>query len=105
MLIHWRLIRTDLRETHAVGYNLLAAEGRVSSPLVRLDVVTGTAVTRSGRMYTLDGASGDHPDARYVFDAWLALNRVQHWEDVTEEVLAHGLMVERSAHEPAEPNP
>lgn len=91
VLISWTLIETELGEVHAVGYDVDAAEGRVSSPLHRFDTASRVGATRSGRVYELRGSSGTHGDAQYVLSHWLALNRVASWTDVTDQVLARGL--------------
>lgn len=90
-LVRWMLIRTELNEVHAVGYNAGASEGRVSSPLLDFDVTQRTGTTRSGRTYALLGPPGVDADAQHVFEAWLRINRVLAWTEVTVDVLTHGL--------------
>lgn len=90
-LARWMLICTEVGEVHAVGYNAGASEGRVSSPLLSFDVTQRTGTTRSGRTYALLGPPGVDADAQYVFDAWLRINRVLAWTEVTVDVLTHGL--------------
>src|SRR5487761_2326368 len=92
------LIRTECDDIHAVGYNEAASEGRVSSPLVQLDVARRVTTTRTGRVYELDGPPGVDADARYVLDAWLRIHRVPSWTDVTTDVLEHGLVGLASRH-------
>jgi hypothetical protein len=90
-MAQWMLIETHLHEVHVVGYNQTEREGRVSSPLVEFDVGSRQGTTRSGRRYRLCGNPGHSLDAGYVFQAWLAINRVTEWTDVTARVLALGL--------------
>lgn len=87
----WMLIRTETGHIHVVGFNLTEGEGRVSSPLVTFDPATRIGTTKSGRRYVLQGEPGMDPDARYTFAAWCEINQVMHWDDVSAEVLAHGL--------------
>lgn len=91
VVMRWSLILTDLAEVHVVGYNVAESEGRVSSALASLDTVARTALTRRGKTYVLDGETGYDGDAHYVLDAWLGINKVATWRDVSAEVLAVGL--------------
>ena len=83
VLVRWMLIQLPDGNVHAVGWNTVEGEGRVSSPLKEVDTDARCAVSRSGRRYVLRGPPGHDSDALYVFQAWLALNRLTTWEDVT----------------------
>lgn len=91
VVMRWSLVLTDGAEVHVVGYNSAESEGRVSSALTAVDTVARTALTRSGKTYVLDGESGYNSDAHYVLNAWLAINKVATWRDVSADVLALGL--------------
>ena len=87
----WMLIRTETAHTHVVGFNVTEGEGRVSSPLATFDPATRIGITQSGRRYVLVGGPGCNVDAQYTFATWCELTGVVSWDDVTAEVLAHGL--------------
>lgn len=84
LLGHWRIIELPDGDRHFYGYRLDAAEGRVSSKIVTYDPVAKRGVTRSGRVYRLEGESGFHPDAEYVWAAWKRLNDVVEFKDITK---------------------
>jgi hypothetical protein len=71
---------------HFVGYNVSDLEGRVSSEIVQFDHDTMTGITRSGRVYRLDGDAGHDGDADYVWARWKDLNHVESEKDVSEEI-------------------
>ncbi len=85
VMTEWRLfqiIGPDGRRTrHLVG--CANWEGRVSSPLVALDLQTLVARTQSGRIYQLEGQSGRDSDADYVFDRWMSAVGCKAVRDVT----------------------
>lgn len=58
-----------VRTRHLVGR--ANGEGRVSSPIMKIDVRMRTATSQSGRLYRLVGGSGFDSDGGYVFNAWL----------------------------------
>ena len=87
----WMLIRTETGHTHVVGFNVTEGEGRVSSPLATFEPATRIGTTQSGRRYRLVGEPGIDLDAQYTFAAWCEITRVVRWQDMTNEVLAHGL--------------
>jgi hypothetical protein len=87
-LAAWRVIQTETGERHLCGYAPREREGRVTSAIATFDPATASAITSTGRAYRLTGRPGRDADAAYVLGHWLAMNRVQSIEDVTEEVWA-----------------
>lgn len=73
-LTHWSVIEFPNGDRHFVGYNAAGREGRVSSLIESFDPETMKGVTRSGRVYSLEGPTGTHGDARYVFTRWCSYN-------------------------------
>jgi hypothetical protein len=86
-LIQWSVIETELHERHFCGYCIENGEGRVSSAIQTFDPKTRRGVTRSGRCYALEGPSGMHPDAAYVWSVWAQVNNVKRAVDVSEQLL------------------
>ncbi len=87
-LRHWRVIETELRERHFVGYCLENREGRVSSAIVSFDAKTRAGITLSGRRYVLAGGPGFDGDAELVWNFWATYNHVTEARDVTTEYIA-----------------
>jgi hypothetical protein len=89
-LAHWQVYELPDGDRHLVGYNIDDREGRTSGRVLSLDALTASLRTRSGRCYELVGPPGSDPDARYVWNDWLSLNRVPVAEvkRVTDEVWA-----------------
>ena len=85
VMTHWRLFQlrgpSGRRSRHLVGR--ADDEGRVCSSLARLDIISLTAVSWSGRHYTLCGPPGFDPDAEYVFTAWLQFTKASNAKDMT----------------------
>lgn len=71
---------------HAAGH-VDDGTGRVSSPLVNIDEVARSVVTRSGRVYRLVGRPGLGGSGEYVWNRWTAGWRAQNVKDVTAEFL------------------
>lgn len=91
-LVRWRILETtDRREWHCCGYCPENAEGRVSTAIQEFDRQARTAITRSGRLYRLEGPPGVDPDAEYVLQGWLTYGRVKDVTDVTERALECGM--------------
>jgi hypothetical protein len=62
---------------HFVGYSLSGREGRVSSRIVEFDRERMVGMTRSGRVYRLEGPAGNgSSDGRYVWGYWCLRNEV-----------------------------
>ena len=73
---------------HAVGYNLRDGEGRVSSPIVKVDDQRRCVVTSTGRVYRLSGQPGLGSDASYVWARWLRMWNADVKEDLSQATLA-----------------
>lgn len=56
---------------HVVGLRDAVGEGRVSSPVAKVDAPSRSVVTSTGRVYRLIGAPGMQGDANYVWRRWL----------------------------------
>lgn len=93
LLTHWRLVEVsepgvdDGVTLHAVGYCALRGEGRVTSPVTRMDRGVNCVLSSKGRVYQLEGAPGNHPDAEHVLNRWLRLNAATVLRDVSEDFL------------------
>lgn len=74
------------RTKHVAG-ELADRSGRVSSPLVAIDVKSRSVVTRSGRVYHLVGRPGLGLEGEYVWRQWLSINEARDVNDVTSELL------------------
>lgn len=72
------------RTRHLVGYIARRGSGRVTSPIQSFDRDKMTIITRSGRVYRLEGQPGFNADAEYVWAHWKVLNDVQEEVDVTD---------------------
>jgi hypothetical protein len=88
-VVRWRIIEiTDgarQGERHVVGFNELFKEGRVSTPIINVDLPTRRCFTASGRIYHLDGPAGFDRDAQYVWAWWVDANAVSAERDVSPE--------------------
>ena len=69
-LSNWQVIEVS-GECRLVGYHAAGHEGRLSTPIQVIESQGLRAVTRSGRVYVLEGPAGSHPDADWVLDRWL----------------------------------
>lgn len=72
--------------THVVGYSRDGMEGRVSSGFTKLDAERGQVITKSGRVYRLEGSPGLHPDAAYVWQQWQSTWEVSVLRDLSVEL-------------------
>lgn len=84
----WTVYETETGELHLVGHCLETGEGRVSSAIIRFDPKTMTAVTRSGRLYLLQGTAGLDDDAVWVWQFWATVNGVKSATDVGGQLIA-----------------
>lgn len=87
-LVRWRVLETETGERHLTGWCVENREGRVSSLIRTFDPTNGRAVTRSGRVYRLEGPPGDDRDASYVWLQWSIANKVLEVHDRTDDVYA-----------------
>lgn len=85
-LVNWRILEVPSGERHLVGYCLDNHEGRVSSFVLDIEIISLRATTSSGRVYLLTGAPAHNSDAMYVWSQWRIVNSVESWTDVTESV-------------------
>lgn len=89
----WRVFDVDLHKTdsrltrHFVGLSQQSRHERVSSPVQKFDPVSRCGVTRSGRIYRLEGIPGFAADAIYTWTEWKKLNRITVEKDVTNRLL------------------
>ena len=75
---------------HFSGFSREGCNGRVSSPVESFDPATRCGLTRSGRVYLLEGFPGMNGDAFYVWGRWKTVNRITFGMelDISEEVYA-----------------
>lgn len=83
----WSIRETDKGHRHFVGWNVIDADGRVSTPIQWFEPETRTGVTASGSRYRLLGRAGQHKDAEYVWGIAARAWEVQSWTDVTAELV------------------
>ena len=89
VLRNWSVREIHDGDRHFVGYHDAGFEGRVSSKILEFDSETMKGKTRSGRVYQLEGESGFHGDAEYVWEVWSSVNKVYaSYKDVSEEILS-----------------
>jgi len=91
-LYQWMVYTVELpgmegNTIHFVGWT--GWEGRVSSAIQAYDPTTKEGVSRSGRIYKLEGHSGYNSDAVYVWATWKQMNAVQKWNNVTDDYEAN----------------
>lgn len=87
-IMHWSIKEVlssfETEKTHhLVGYILWQRCGRVTSKIQAFDRSKMLVKTDSGRIYSLQGAPGSHPDADYVWRRWKVINDAQDEVDVT----------------------
>lgn len=73
---------------HFVGFASETHHGQVSSAVETFDPATRSGVTRSGRVYRLEGHPGSDPDVAYVWLAWKAVSGVTAEREVADDVFA-----------------
>lgn len=86
VLVRWQVMQLPSGERMFVGYAANIGEGRTSSAVVTFDVVALRGVTKSGRVYELEGPPGYDEDALHVWLAWLDINHHADWTEVTQSV-------------------
>jgi hypothetical protein len=72
---------------HVAGVRAAGGEGRVSSPVARVNGAGRCVVTSTGRVYRLIGAPGLQGDAAYVWRRWVASWRASVLSDATPALL------------------
>jgi len=89
VLCRWRALEivggTMNGQRHLVGYSVEDCEGRVSTSVVSFDQAEMAVVTSSGRVYRLQGPSGNDPDGEYVWKSWARINGATSTKDVSCE--------------------
>ncbi|VVD71964.1 hypothetical protein PAQ31011_00657 [Pandoraea aquatica] len=88
-LVRWRVFEASDFTRHFVGWAIEGMAGRVSSAIQEFDLARGEGRTRSGRVYRLEGPSGEDGDASYTWDRWCTLNAVVSTRDVSNEYREH----------------
>lgn len=56
---------------HVAGVEEACGDGRVSSPVCKVDAPNRSVVTSTGRTYRLVGPAGLHGNAEYVWQRWV----------------------------------
>lgn len=74
-LVHWGAFEVLVPELgaptiHVAGFRV-GGEGRVSSPVAKVDATNRCVVTSTGRVYRLLGAPGLQGDSTYVWERWV----------------------------------
>ncbi len=88
-VIRWSLMQVKnfdgARTRHLVGR--LGGHGRMTAPVVSLDLRSLCATTQSGRSYRLSGPPLPDPDARYVFTSWARVSGGTNTKDMTRALM------------------
>ncbi len=88
-MIRWSVLQAKdkhgTRTRHLVGR--VHGHGRVSPPVVRMDIDTLCVVSNSGRGYRLAGPPIPDPDARYVFTSWVRVTGRTQEKDMTRSFM------------------
>jgi hypothetical protein len=101
-LRRWQVVQVPLPELegatmHFIGDSMEDSQGQVSSPILTFDPASGKGVSRSGRIYKLEGPPSYSGDAEYVWRVWCRVNAAGEAVDLTEKV--YGEICARSATE------
>jgi hypothetical protein len=81
------LYKSGVGTFHFVGRDCRSYNGAVSSAIVSFNPVTMHGVTKSGRVYQLNGLPGYSGDADYVLKNWARGNKVEV-SDATQEFIS-----------------
>jgi len=87
VLERWSIRETSAGTRHFLGFNLVAGDGRVSTPIQSFDPVTRTGVTKSGSTYSLVGPAGQDKDAEYVWSCIEKAWKIEQWRDITAQLV------------------
>lgn len=88
VLEEWRILQTATGARHLVGLRQSKGTVRVSSAIMSIDLAARVCTTNSGRKYILVGdPSVDLSKSDFVWTEWCRANSVDHYCDVTDEVL------------------
>ena len=85
VLTDWAIMELPDGDRHFAGYEEQAWQGRASSKIVEFDEQHMTGTTASGRVYHLKGPPGLSLDARYVWNMWKQINKVEEAKDISKE--------------------
>jgi hypothetical protein len=99
VLVRWTVREIDAGTRHFVGARADEFTGRVSSKIVNFDPARMVGVTRTGRLYHLEGPPGFNADAEYVWGEWCAANSVTSYVDVS--ISATGYNPDRAGDPPS----
>lgn len=90
-LFNWLIVECEFENgdvsRHLIGTNYNNHEARVSSEIKMYDKENNICITRSGRMYSLQGEPLTHisGDALYVWAKWKTFNMVKSHKLVSHE--------------------
>ena len=87
-LVRWKALQLRGGAIHLVGYCLESCEGRVSTPVVTMDVSTRRCTTASGRVYQVEGQPGEDRNAAWVWEQVKSANGISDEIDVSTTVAA-----------------
>jgi hypothetical protein len=92
-LRHWAAFKVPLDgedkpwTLHLAGYAMQTDQGQVCSAVQRFDPKTARCVTKSGRIYSLDGEpAGLSGDAAYVWERWKRVAGISLERDLSEQL-------------------
>lgn len=91
-LSSWRVFDVDFdiekvpSSYHLVGIDVSEGDGRVSSPIRKMDLALNIVTTRSGRLYRLAGQPGSGGVQSDIWKNWQRMNRVRGYGDVTHVI-------------------
>mgnify|MGYP003337143691 FL=1 len=89
VLTDWALFELPNGIRHIAGCIPYPREGRVTSAVVELDVLTLRAVTDTGRVYQLRRRGyGLNLDAEYTWNHWKSHNGVTQYRDLSRGAVA-----------------
>lgn len=94
-LVQWQVLQLPGGARHFSGWALENREGRASSAIQTFDAASLRGITRSERVYQLQGPPGWHDDGDYVWRSWTRINSQPEWVDVSAEVWAAHLEATR----------
>ena len=96
-LVQWQVLQLPGGARHFSGWALENRDGRASSAIQTFDAASLRGITRSERVYQLQGPPGWHEDGDYVWRSWARINGQPEWVDVSAEVWAAHLEATRGA--------
>lgn len=87
-LTQWQVLQLPNGERHFAGWAVQNREGRASSAIQIFDAASLRGISRSRRVYQLQGAPGCDDDAEHVWRTWARINCQPEWVDVSAAVWA-----------------